>query len=186
MVITPGPTLQPRYVGLSVVPTHIDHWSLAAAPIRIGRLVAFAPAVGDAGIPFVKGHREPADREWSRKRHAMLWAFNVNAIPFAFRRAHGEAASRNYHHLGAFGAIPECLAQLVSAIRRRIGECQRRRYERERRNGKFNLELMTIAAANIVGYGGSWHSSPIRCAATALPQLRGDRPLRARELDRRT
>ena len=69
----------------SVVPTHIDHWSLAAAPIRIGGLVTFAAAVGDAGIPFVKGHREPADREWPRKRHAMLWAFDVNAIPFAFR-----------------------------------------------------------------------------------------------------
>ena len=79
MVITPGLTLQPRYVGLSVLPTHIDYWSLAAAPIRIGGLVAFAAAVGDAGIPFVKGHREPADREWPRKRHAMLWAFNVKA-----------------------------------------------------------------------------------------------------------
>ena len=97
MVITPGLTPQPRYVGLSVVPTHIDYRSLAAAPVRIGRLVAFAAAVGDAGIPFVKGHREPADREWPRKRHAMLWAFNVDAISFAFRRAHGEAAGRNYH-----------------------------------------------------------------------------------------
>ena len=45
MVITPGLTLQPRYVGLSVVPTHIDHRSLAAAPIRIGGLVIATCAI---------------------------------------------------------------------------------------------------------------------------------------------
>jgi len=125
MVITPRLGLQPRYIGLSVVPTHIDYRPLAAAPIQIGRLVTVAAAVSDASIPFVEAHRESAHREGLRKRHTMLRTFEFSAALFAFRRAHGEDPRRDHHHLGALAAILEDFARFISAVWRRIGECSR-------------------------------------------------------------
>ena len=88
--------------------TYIDNWALAAAPIRIGRFIVIASAVGDTSVPLVEGHGELADCERPRKRHAMLRTFKTSATLLAFCRSHDEAAGGNHHHLGAFGAILEC------------------------------------------------------------------------------
>src|SRR5271157_2534220 len=139
MVITPRLGLQPSYIGLSVVPTHIDDRPIAATPIRIGRLVAVAAAVRDASIRFVEAHRESAHRERLRNCHTMLRTFESSATLFAFWRAHSEKPRGDHHHLGAFAAILEDFARLISPVRRRIGECSQACHKRAYRKNECNL-----------------------------------------------
>ena len=54
-----------------------------------------------------------------RDRHNVPRAFGREAFFLARRRAHGEAAGRDHHHLRAFGAVPERLARLEVFLRRR-------------------------------------------------------------------
>src|SRR5262249_39141468 len=55
---------QPSDVSFGIVPGNVDHRSAATAPAFIGGLVAVAAATGRARIPFVEGHRKPADCKW--------------------------------------------------------------------------------------------------------------------------
>src|SRR5262249_52241797 len=75
----PGLARKPGQVLLgTVVPRHVDHRPVAAAPAEIIGIMR-AATLPDASIPLVKRHLEPAHSEWPRKVHAMLRTLVIRA-----------------------------------------------------------------------------------------------------------
>src|SRR5262249_52298602 len=53
-IALPGLGAEPSHITLSVIPGNVNHWGDAATPTVVGRQIAVATAVGNAGVPFVE------------------------------------------------------------------------------------------------------------------------------------
>src|SRR6516165_9729535 len=95
-----------------------------AAPAVIRGRVTVAAAIRDACVPLLERHRKLSDPKRFAKRHAVLRSFLFNPSLLTIRRAHGEAARRHHHHLGALSAFLEAVLRLQHPF---LGRGQRRR-----------------------------------------------------------
>jgi hypothetical protein len=81
----------------------MDYGMPSASPAFIVRADIVAAAVADACVPVIEGDLELADRKWCRDGDTVLRF----GLLLGWRRAHGELAGGNDHHVRTAGAVLE-------------------------------------------------------------------------------
>src|SRR4051794_20539633 len=79
-------------------------------------MIVPAPAVCEAGIPFVEGNCKSADGKRSRNGDSMSRVFTLVPVGLVERSAHNKRAFRHHYHLGASVAFFETIFWFQSCL----------------------------------------------------------------------